>query len=247
MLLLKLTNVFKSFTDDHHKLQVLDNISLTVEQGEIICILGPSGCGKTTLLNIIAGIETPTQGLVVLGSIGKVGYVPQRDFMLPWRTVLQNITLSLELTETITRKHLDTISNLAEHYGIGEFLTTYPDMLSGGMKQVVSFIRTSVIEPSLFLFDEPFASIDYDLRLRLEDDVVELITHTSKGAIFVTHNIEEAVAMADKIIVLSKRPAEIRAELKVGLANECGSATNARLAPAFREHLARVLNVLRHE
>jgi NitT/TauT family transport system ATP-binding protein len=241
MTLVTVRNINKSFAAaDHAAIHVLDNISMSVEPGDIVCILGPSGCGKTTLLNIIAGIELQSSGTVVVDRVGQVGYVPQKDLLLPWRTVLQNITLGLEVSNTVSTEYIELIWKTTRRYGIEKFLDVYPDVLSGGMRQLISFIRTLIIAPTIFLFDEPFSSIDYELRLRLEDEVMRLIRHTAKGAVFVTHNIEEAIAVGNRIIVLSKRPARVLKEFKIEPAKQWSSVTEARLAPEFQEYFAQI-------
>jgi NitT/TauT family transport system ATP-binding protein len=247
MPLLAVDNVFKSFSGEDGDLNVLVDISLRVDEGEIVCVLGPSGCGKTTLLNIIAGVDTASQGTVVIDGTSRVGYIPQRDLLLPWRTVHQNIVLGLEISGDIDPHHLSIIRDLTEEYGMKAFLTAYPIVLSGGMRQIASFIRTLVVEPILFLFDEPFASIDYELRLRLENKVVQMIRQTAKGALFITHSIDEAIAIGNRIIVLSRRPAHTLTEIEVKTASRWRSATEARQSPEFPEYFAQISHLLNNE
>ena len=151
MILLVAENIYKTFYNGSAAVDALNGVSITVPCGEILSIVGPSGCGKTTLLNIIAGIELPTSGAVTISKMEQIGYVPQRDLLLPWRTVLQNITLGLEISSQVSTGDIRGIYEATKRHGIEKFLDTYPDVLSGGMRQLVSFIRTLVIEPRLFL------------------------------------------------------------------------------------------------
>ncbi len=195
----------------------LDNINLNIKNQEFISIVGPSGCGKTTILSIIAGLLQATNGTVLVNnkkpntrdSIS--GYMFQRDNLLPWRTIESNIYFGLELKHLLTKDHKAYAIELANKYGLGEFLKKHPSELSGGMRQRVALIRTLALQPELLLLDEPFSALDYQTRLELCDHVFSIIKQEKKTAILVTHDIQEAISMSDRIIVLTKRPASIKA------------------------------------
>ena len=195
----------------------LDNINLQIKSQEFISIVGPSGCGKTTILSIIAGLLKPTSGSVLVAnnppstkdSIS--GYMFQRDNLLPWRSIETNIYLGLELKHMLKKNRKEYALSLAQKYGLGEFLKKHPTELSGGMRQRVALIRTLAMRPELLLLDEPFSALDYQTRLELCDHVFSIIKQEKKTAILVTHDIQEAISMSDRIIVLTKRPANIKA------------------------------------
>ena len=195
----------------------LNNINLEIDKEEFIAIVGPSGCGKTTILSLIAGLIKPTTGEIkILGNAPNLksdlcAYMFQRDNLLPWRTIEKNIYFGLELKHKNTKENQKFALNLAEKYGLKDILKKHPNELSGGMRQRVALIRTLSLKPELLLLDEPFSALDYQTRLKLCDDIFKIIKNEKKTAILVTHDIQEAISMADRIIVLTARPAEIKA------------------------------------
>lgn len=198
----------------------LDKINLDVKNQEFISIVGPSGCGKTTILSIIAGLIKATSGEVLVNDKTPntkddiSGYMFQRDNLLPWRNIEKNIYFGLELKHKLTKEKRTYALTLAEKYGLKDFLKKYPHELSGGMRQRVALIRTLALQPELLLLDEPFSALDYQTRLELCDHVFSIIKQEKKTAILVTHDIIEAISMSDKIIVLSRRPAKVKAIYK---------------------------------
>lgn len=194
----------------------LENINLDIQNEEFISIVGPSGCGKTTLLSLISGLIPATSGMVVVD--GKkpnpkdnvCGYMFQKDNLLPWRTIEKNIYFGLEIKHLKSKDRKEYALSLAEKYGIGDFLKQHPHELSGGMRQRVALIRTLALKPELLLLDEPFSALDYQTRLELCDHVFEIIKKEKKTAILVTHDIQEAISMSDRIIVLTARPGKIK-------------------------------------
>lgn len=207
-MVLELRNVSMKFNNQDSEIEVLDNINFSLEEGEIIAIVGPSGSGKTTILNLIAGLLKPTAGEIVAS--GEIGYMFQRDSLFEWRSIYRNVILGLEIKKKLTRENIDRVLNMLRKYGLWDFRNNYPQELSGGMRQRVALIRTLAISPSLLLLDEPFASLDYQTKLRVSEDVYKIIRSEKKATIIVTHDISEAIAMADRIIVLTPRPARIR-------------------------------------
>lgn len=209
MAILQFDNVTKRYCNDDKSLLVLKNIHLKVRKGEIIAITGPSGCGKSTMLNLISGLEKATDGLVRVN--GDIGYMFQRDHLLEHRTVFKNIILGLEIIkEDKNEKFINEVNRMLKSYGLDEFKNHYPKELSGGMRQRVALIRTLAVNPDILLLDEPFASLDYQTKIKVIDDIYQIIRKERKTAIIVTHDISEAISIADKVIVMSKRPSSIK-------------------------------------
>lgn len=188
----------------------VENLDFSVSEGEFAAIIGPSGCGKTTLLSLAAGLLKPSGGQVKNEGIS-FGYMLQKDELFPWRTIEKNIFLPLEIQKTDTPEHRVRALALAEKYGLKDFLKNYPSQLSGGMRQRAALIRTLAVDPQVLLLDEPFSALDYQTRLSVCDDVYRIIRSEHKTAVLITHDISEAISVADKIIVLSRRPARVTA------------------------------------
>lgn len=220
----------------------LDGVTLTVERGEFLSIVGPSGCGKSTLLSLVAGLIRPAEGEVrVMGSparVGdpRVGYMLQHDYLFEWRTILGNALLGLEVRGQVTPERREKVMRLLEECGLGGFAHRYPDELSGGMRQRAALVRTLALEPDLLLLDEPFGALDYQTRLRLEDEVGRLLRERGKSAILVTHDIAEAISMSDRVVVLSARPGKVRAVFTIDLGHDVEGPLAARRSPRFREY-----------
>lgn len=233
--IIELKNVYKSFYTDHQELLVLEDLNLTLEKGKILGILGPSGCGKSTILNLLSSLITPTSGMINIG--GNIGYMFQSDHLLEWRTIMDNITIGLEIQNKITKDSMSKINALLLKYDLWDFRHHYPHQLSGGMRQRVALIRTLATNPDILLLDEPFSSLDYQTRLQVSDDVYKIIRQEHKEAILVTHDISEAISMVDKILVLSKRPAKVKAIHHIILTVE-GEKTpiTARKSPEFKDY-----------
>lgn len=208
--------------------KALSGISLSVRRGEFLAIVGPSGCGKSTLLNLIAGLLPLEEGSITLEGTSvsehrdKIGYMLQKDHLLPWRTTEENIRLGLEINKIQTEEKLAMAEHLLKQYGLYEFRKVKPAELSGGMKQRAALIRTLVMEPELLLLDEPFSALDYQTRLSVADDIYEILKKEGKTAILITHDIAEAISMAERIIVLTSRPGRIKKEVKIKLTMEDG-------------------------
>ena len=188
----------------------VENLDFSVSEGEFAAIIGPSGCEKTTLLSLAAGLLKPSGGQVKNQGIS-FGYMLQKDELFPWRTIEKNIFLPLEIQKTDTPEHRARALALAEKYGLKDFLKNYPSQLSGGMRQRAALIRTLAVDPQVLLLDEPFSALDYQTRLSVCDDVYKIIRSEHKTAVLITHDISEAISVADKIIVLSRRPARVTA------------------------------------
>jgi NitT/TauT family transport system ATP-binding protein len=236
---LALKNVCKNFYTELGELKVLNNISFEVKKGEIIALIGPSGSGKTTLLNILAKIIPPTSGEVYLD--GEIGYMFQRDHLLEWRTIWKNLLIGLEITSQNDEIHQERIKEMLRKYGLDGFTRNFPHELSGGMRQRIALIRTLSIEPKILLLDEPFSSLDYQTRLMVSDDIYHMIKTEKLTAILVTHDISEAISMADRIVVLSERPAEIINihDIKLTI-NGPKTPLKARTADEFRQYFDQI-------
>ncbi|MDE7395221.1 MAG: ABC transporter ATP-binding protein [Clostridiales bacterium] len=216
-------NVSLLYQTPESETEALKDVNLSVEEGEFVAIIGPSGCGKTTILSLIAGLLKPTSGSISIGGkrvekpSGEIGYMLQRDHLFPWRTILKNTLLGLELQKKKTPENVAYAESLIEKYGLGEFKKAYPRQLSGGMRQRAALIRTLAYRPKILLLDEPFSALDQQTRLRVCDDVHGIIKSEQKTAVLVTHDIYEAISLADRIVVLSKRPATIKTIYSPGI------------------------------
>ena len=208
---LRFDNVSMHYHSKQGETVAIKELSFSVHEGEFVAIIGPSGCGKTTLLSLAAGLLPPTKGQIVTDG-GSFGYMLQKDELFPWRTIEKNIFLPLEIKRSNTEEHRKRALALAEKYGLKQFLKNYPSSLSGGMRQRAALIRTLSVNPDVLLLDEPFSALDYQTRLSVCDDVYKIIRNEKKTALLITHDISEAISVADKIFVLSKRPAKIIAE-----------------------------------
>lgn len=208
MKILELTNVQKIFYTKTQETTAVENLSFDVKNGEFVALLGPSGCGKTTILSLIAGLLEPTRGTIYTQQ-NAIGYMLQRDQLFPFRTIRKNILLGLEVQKKMTQENVEGAYNLLRKYGLWDYINSYPNALSGGMRQRVALIRTLATNPQLLLLDEPFSALDFQTRLDVCDDVYNIIKRENKTALLVTHDISEALSMADRIIVLTKRPAKV--------------------------------------
>ena len=208
MKILELSNVQKVFYTKTQQTVAVENLSFDVKKGEFVALLGPSGCGKTTILSLIARLLEPTSGCIKLHQ-NSIGYMLQRDQLFPFRTIKKNILLGLEIQHKTTPENIEGAYNLLRKYGLWEYINRYPNELSGGMRQRVALIRTLATNPQLLLLDEPFSALDFQTRLSVCDDVYDIIKKENKTALLVTHDISEALSMADRIIVLTKRPAKV--------------------------------------
>ena len=208
---LRFDNVSMHYHTKQGETVALQKVNFSVREGEFVAIIGPSGCGKTTLLSLAAGLLSPTKGKVATNGYS-FGYMLQKDELFPWRTIEKNIFLPLEIKRTDTPEKRNRALALAEKYGLGQFLKSYPSSLSGGMRQRAALIRTLSVNPDILLLDEPFSALDYQTRLSVCDDVYKIIREERKTALLITHDISEAISVADRIFVLSRRPAHIVAE-----------------------------------
>ncbi len=216
--LLKINNLSKTYHTNENETLAIKDISFSIKDKEFISIVGPSGCGKSTILTILAGIIKDYEGEIIYNKNKlKIGYMLQEDSLFPWRTVLDNACLGLEIKKELNKKTKQNVINLLNKYGLKDFINNYPDTLSGGLKQRVALIRTLAINPDILLLDEPFSALDYQTRLALSDDLKNIIKQEGKTAIMVTHDITEAICMSDKVIIISNRPGKIKEIVNINL------------------------------
>lgn len=240
--LLKIDHLCYSYHSLEGETTALFDVSFNVKEGEFLAIVGPSGCGKSTLLSLIAGLIEPSSGEIyidgkeVKSSSRNIGYMLQKDHLLDWRTTERNLTLGLEIQHRLTDSSYILINDMLNTYGLITFKDKKPSELSGGMRQRAALIRTLMLEPDILLLDEPFSALDYQTRLEVADDIWGIIRKEKKTAILITHDIAEAVSMADRIVVLSHRPGTVKNIIDINLSIEDPTPFKARSAPEFSEY-----------
>lgn len=217
--ILSVQNLRKIYHTKNEEILAVDNFSFTLHKGEIIAIVGPSGCGKSTILNMIGGLILKSSGKIEFNEEKNISYMLQEDALFPFRTVYKNCLLGLEVKNINNEENQKYVHSLIKRYGLEEFENSLPNNLSGGMRQRVALIRTLATHPNLILLDEPFSALDFQSRLLLTDDVYKIIKEKNISSIIITHNIEEAVSIADRIIVLSDRPSIIKNIYKTNFNN----------------------------
>lgn len=238
--------VSKSYDVDGKIVPVIGDLSLSLDKGEIVSIVGPSGCGKTTLLNTLCGLIAPDAGRIrwygreLAGQPQNVGYMLQKDLLLPWRTALGNVMLGLEIRGVAASEAHDRSRAMLDRLGLHGFSDHYPSTLSGGMRQRVALARTLVNEPSVLLFDEPFASLDFQNKLLIEGDTAKLVREGGRSLLLITHDIEEAVSLADRVIVLSKRPTRVKAVYDIDLGGDRTDMMAARDSHNFSSYVRQI-------
>ena len=229
----------------YHSMQgetvALTDISFSIKQGDFVAIVGPSGCGKSTLLSLIAGLMDADSGKILFPMLTrsespKIGYTLQQDHLFEWRSIYKNIILGLEINHKYDKHTKLLVEKYMKDYGLWSFRNKRPSELSGGMKQRAALIRTLALEPDLLLLDESFSALDYQTRLSVSGDIARIIRKQGKTAILVTHDISEAIALADHIIILSRRPATVVSQIPIRLTLQDDSLIASRNAPEFRQY-----------
>jgi NitT/TauT family transport system ATP-binding protein len=240
---LKINNLSVKYHTLNGETDAIKDLSLDVNDGEFISIVGPSGCGKSTLLSVISGLLKPSGGKVILDNneicgktCNRIGYMLQRDHLFEWRSILENITLGLEIQGKLNKENLERIDEMLRKYGLASFKNYYPKQLSGGMRQRVALIRTLAIDPDILLLDEPFSAIDYQTRLAVSDEIYRIIKEEGKTSVMVTHDIAESISLSDRVVVLSKRPAVVKNIYDIKLSVENRTPLKSREAPEFRHY-----------
>jgi NitT/TauT family transport system ATP-binding protein len=243
-----LRKIFDEETDAAR--EVIADLTLTLGQGEIVSVVGPSGCGKSTLLNLLCGLVPRTSGeifwygRVSTGMPKRVGYMLQKDLLLPWRTAFKNVTLGLEIHNMPARERTEKARQLLDTIGLSGFHDYYPSALSGGMRQRTALARTLANEPEVLLLDEPFAALDFQTKLILENDMARLVRSQGRSALLITHDVEEAVSLSDRVIVLTHRPARIRAIHEIDIDVDRTDMMAARESPKFNRYIRSIWSEL---
>lgn len=240
--ILEMQHITYSYHTTEGETKALEDVSFSVSEGEFIAIVGPSGCGKSTLLSIICGILKPEKGLIKMNgknlkqSTTNIGYMLQHDHLFEWRTVYHNVLLGLEVQHMLSAKTRKKALELLEQYGLQQFKNSRPSQLSGGMRQRVALIRTLVLEPELLLLDEPFSALDYQTRLTVGNDICQILKHEHKTAILVTHDLSEAVSLADRVLILTPRPATISKIVDISFELKNDTPMHRRNASEFKNY-----------
>ena len=227
----------------------VEGVSLSLRDGEVVSIIGPSGCGKSTLLNIGSGLYQPTAGEAyvdserVVGPNSHVAIMLQKDLLLPWRTILENVKFGVEIRRMSAAEQDSRARRLLEKFHLAEFANHYPHQLSGGMRQRVALARTLAVDPSVLLLDEPFSALDAQTKMILQQDLAQTLAEAGKTALFITHDLTEAVALSDRVLVMSRRPGRIVEEIVVGM-DLRDRPIDRRQSGGFAECVAELLNLL---
>ena len=233
--IVEVENLSKKYFDKDKETLAIKNITLDVIEGEFLVLVGPSGCGKSTFLNILGNIDNKSGGTIKIKNNLKVGYMLQVDCLFPWLTILDNALLGLKINNLLTDDNISYVKNLLKTYGLSDFMNSYPSSLSGGMKQRVALIRTLALKPDILLLDEPFSALDYQTRLTVADDVYKIIKRENKTVIMITHDVGEACSIADRVVVLSDRPAVVKEIFPITMENK-GTPINNRKCSEFGKY-----------
>ena len=245
--ILSLKNLSKTYYTKDSETIAIEDFSINFKENSIVAIVGPSGCGKSTLLNIIGGLDEKTTGEITFNNNkNKIGYMFQNDCLFPWLNILDNCLIGLKIKKELTPEKKEYVINLLTNYGLKDFIYSYPNNLSGGMRQRVALIRTLATNPDILLLDEPFSALDFETRQLVSDDVYKIIKKEHKTTIMITHNIEEAIAMAGTVIVLSKRPATIKKVFNIKL-TDASTPIHNRTCKEFNDYYKKIWQVFDHE
>ena len=228
--ILEIKKLSKIYHTNKSEIPAIKDLDLNIKEGEFVAVVGPSGCGKTTLLSILCGLEDKSDGDIIFPKDKlKVGYMLQTDTLFPWLNILDNCLLGLKVKEKVNNENIAKVKDYLTTYGLKDFIYKYPSNLSGGMKQRVALIRTLAIDPDIILLDEPFSALDYQTRLAVSDDVWKIIKKEKKTTIMITHDIAEAISMADRVIVLTDRPSKVKSEYEIIMNNKSTPMNNRSL------------------
>lgn len=250
--LLEINQVNLTYQSKTNETVAIDNLNIEIFPKEFVSIVGPSGCGKTTILSMIAGLLRPTSGKILVSGneISKptstTAYMFQRDNLFEWLTIRKNAELGLTIQKKKTKENISYCNKLLDKYGLGDFKKHLPRQLSGGMRQRAALIRTLATSPKLLLLDEPFSALDYQTRLIVQDDVHKIIKDEEKTAILVTHDISEAIAMSDRVIILTKRPGKVKTIVDLDFKKEL-TPFERRNEPHFHEYFTKIWEELKNE
>lgn len=235
---LSLKDISYTYQSLHGETKSLDAVSFSIMTGEFAAIVGPSGCGKTTLLNVIAGLLKDYEGTLTVQK--PIGYMFQKDQLLEWRSIYKNVILGLEIKQQINEENLARVNAMLKRYGLYEFRNAYPRQLSGGMRQRAALVRTLALSPKLLLLDEPFSALDAQTRLQVSNDIGSIIKQEHISTVMVTHDLQEAVSMADKVFVLSHRPGHIVKEMQISFTDDALTPEERRKERQFNDYFQEI-------
>ena len=251
--ILQFTDVTLIYHTKHGETPATENLTFSVNEGEFVAFIGPSGCGKSTLLSLLCGLIKPEDGSILIdgaaapeGHTG-IGYMLQKDHLFEWRTIYDNVALGMEIQKKLNKSTHSQLKEMLQSYGLGGFEKARPSELSGGMRQRAALIRTLALKPDLLLLDEPFSALDYQTRLSVCDDISSIIRSTGKTAILITHDLSEAISVADRILILSSRPGRIKAILPIDFPPEYDSPLKRRNAGEFSAYFNQVWKLLQED
>lgn len=250
---LEVKNLCYSYHTLEGETQALSDISFDVKDGEFFAVVGPSGCGKSTLLSLLCGLIEPEEGRIFIDGKARqdsgavIGYMLQRDHLFEWRSILSNVSLGLEIQNRLDHKAKEELGKMLDIYGLSQFQDAKPGQLSGGMRQRAALIRTLALKPDILLLDEPFSALDYQTRLEVCDDISTIIRTQKKTAILITHDLSEAISVADRVLVLSSRPAKVRHVMEISFGPEFDRPLARRNAPEFSAYFNDLWKALKTE
>lgn len=239
---LEVDHLFYAYHTLAGETQALFDLSFDVRDGEFFAIVGPSGCGKSTLLSLLCGLLVPEKGRILIDgrdrkeSHAAMGYMLQRDHLFEWRTIFENVSLGLEIQKRLDEGAKEELKTMLKTYGLSQFQESKPGQLSGGMRQRAALIRTLALKPDILLLDEPFSALDYQTRLEVCDDISAIIRTQNKTALLITHDLSEAISVADRILILSGRPARVKKVLEIRFDKEFDRPLSRRNAPEFSSY-----------
>lgn len=243
--ILEIKNLKKNYHTKKEEIIAIEDITLDVYDGEYLSIVGPSGCGKSTLLSIIGNIDSLTSGNIIKKDNLKIGYMLQTDCLFPWLNILDNCLIGLKLENNLTKENIEYVKYLLNTYGLKDFIYSYPNNLSGGMRQRVALIRTLAINPDILLLDEPFSALDYQTRVSVSEDVYNIIKSTKKTVIMITHDIAEAISLSDRVVVLTNRPSKVKKIYNIIMKNK-STPINNRKCKEFSEYYDKIWKEIDH-
>jgi NitT/TauT family transport system ATP-binding protein len=252
MIRLEFKSVTKRFPPQRGRpdgVTAIERVDVAVEEGEFVALIGPSGCGKSTLLNLASGLDRPSEGRVfvdgkeVRGPNNHVAFMLQKDLLLPWRSILENVQFGQEIQGWPKAKRGEIARDLLRKYHLGDFINHYPHELSGGMRQRAALARTMAMNPDVLLMDEPFSALDAQTKMVLQRDLSRTVAEEKKTAFLITHDLVEAVAMADRVLVMSRRPGRIVREIKIDIPGRTDPISR-RAAPKAGAYVQELMSLL---
>jgi NitT/TauT family transport system ATP-binding protein len=244
--MISIRNVQKSYGSGVTRNEVFQDFDLEIDPDTIVSLVGPTGCGKTTLLNLISKLDTPDSGVITIGDRGAIGYMMQNALLLPWRTLAENALLGTEVMGGWSHERDQLLNSYFESFDLAGYKQSYPDTSSGGMKQRVALIRTLLVKPQILLLDEPFSNLDFDIKLKIQKHLIRYHHINEATILLVTHDIEDAISLSDRVVVLSEPPTRIKADISIELGLTKSDPVDARKSSRFSEYFAQIWDELKY-